>query len=70
MDLYRLENVVTTPHMAGVSQQAIINMAMGCAEKIIQYFFCKDSRKFFKKPLTIDCDGWYRPPVFTDIRFD
>lgn len=36
-DLYRLENVVATPHMAGVSQQALINMSMACAQKVIQY---------------------------------
>ncbi|MFC1526153.1 phosphoglycerate dehydrogenase [Candidatus Latescibacterota bacterium] len=42
MDLHRLENVVTTPHMAGVSKNALINMAMGCAEKMIQYVVRKE----------------------------
>jgi D-3-phosphoglycerate dehydrogenase len=37
MLLLRLENVVTTPHMAGVSQQALINMSTGSARKVIQY---------------------------------
>ncbi len=41
-DLHRLENVVTTPHMAGVSQNALINMSMGCAEKAIQYMVKKE----------------------------
>lgn len=37
-DLLQLDNVVTTPHMAGVSQQALINMSVACAEKMIQFF--------------------------------
>jgi D-3-phosphoglycerate dehydrogenase len=37
LELHRLENVVSTPHMAGVSQNALINMSMGCAEKVIRY---------------------------------
>jgi D-3-phosphoglycerate dehydrogenase len=45
MELHRLENVVTTPHMAGVSQQALINMSMGCAEKVIQFLIKKEIPK-------------------------
>ena len=42
MDLHCLENVVTTPHMAGVSRNALINMSMGCAEKMIQFMINKE----------------------------
>jgi phosphoglycerate dehydrogenase-like enzyme len=37
MDLLRLDNVVTTPHVAGTSEQGLINMAIETAEKVIQF---------------------------------
>ena len=37
IDLLRLDNVVTTSHMAGVSQNALINMSIESAGKVIQF---------------------------------
>ena len=37
MDLLRLDNVVTTSHMAGVSLNALINMSIESASKVIQF---------------------------------
>jgi D-3-phosphoglycerate dehydrogenase len=54
MDLHRLENVVSTPHMAGVSQQALINMSMGCAEKIIRFFINKEMPQDVLNPEMLD----------------
>jgi phosphoglycerate dehydrogenase-like enzyme len=42
LDLLRLDNVVTTPHIAGVSDQGLRNMAMETAQKVIQ--FIKDEQ--------------------------
>jgi D-3-phosphoglycerate dehydrogenase len=42
LPLLRLDNVVTTPHMAGVSKQALINMSTGSARKVIQYLVKKE----------------------------
>jgi len=42
LDLLRLDNVVTTPHLAGLSEQGIMNMAIETAEKVIQ--FLKEGR--------------------------
>lgn len=41
-DLLRLDNVVATPHVAGASEQGLINMATETAEKVIQ--FLKDRK--------------------------
>jgi D-3-phosphoglycerate dehydrogenase len=37
MDLLRLEEVVSTPHVAGVSEEGLINMAREAAAKVIQF---------------------------------
>jgi phosphoglycerate dehydrogenase-like enzyme len=37
LDLLRLDSVVSTPHMAGASDQGLINMAIEAAEKVIQF---------------------------------
>jgi len=42
LDLLRLDNVVTTCHVAGASEQGLINMATEAAEKVIQLL--KDGR--------------------------
>jgi phosphoglycerate dehydrogenase-like enzyme len=57
MDLHRLDNVVTTPHMAGVSQQALINMSMGCAEKVIQYMIKKEIPEDVLNPEVLDAES-------------
>jgi phosphoglycerate dehydrogenase-like enzyme len=36
-DLIRLENVVSTPHMAGTSEEGLLNMARETAKKTIQF---------------------------------
>jgi len=54
MALHRLENVVTTPHMAGVSRNALINMSMGCAEKVIQYMVKKEIPEDVLNPEVLD----------------
>jgi len=37
LDLLHLDNIVATPHMAGASEQGLINMAIETAEKVIQF---------------------------------
>ncbi|MBW1699582.1 MAG: phosphoglycerate dehydrogenase [Deltaproteobacteria bacterium] len=54
MQLYRLENVVTTPHMAGVSQQALINMSMECAKKVIQFMIREEVPENALNPEVLD----------------
>lgn len=54
MALHRLDNVVTTPHMAGVSRNALINMSMGCAEKVIQYLEKKEIPEDVLNPDVLD----------------
>ena len=57
MELHRLENVVTTPHMAGVSRQALINMSMGCAEKVIQFLINKEIPEDVLNPEVLEKKG-------------
>jgi D-3-phosphoglycerate dehydrogenase len=56
MAFHSLENVVTTPHMAGVSQQALINMSMGCAEKVIQYIIYKEIPEDVLNPEVLEAE--------------
>jgi D-3-phosphoglycerate dehydrogenase len=37
LELLRLDNVVSTPHVAGASEQGLINMAIEAADKVIQF---------------------------------
>ena len=54
MPLLRLENVVTTPHMAGVSRQALINMSTGSARKVIQYLIQNETPEDVLNPEVLD----------------
>lgn len=61
LDLLRLDNVVSTPHVAGVSEDGVVSMATTAAKKVIQFLKEREIPEDVLNPEVLkklESDGW------------